>query len=89
VSLDGLTLANDLVWTYPFAPPETSQISSAGTSIDKALLIIILLLVAFNAIFAGDGEYMWGMMNTLQIIFYFPILSHYFPIFVMQFLKYF
>lgn len=32
---------------------------------------------------------MWGMMNTLQIIYYFPILSHFFPIFVMQFLKYF
>ena len=31
---------------------------------------------------------MWGFLNTVQIIFFMPLLSHYFPAHLKQFLTY-
>jgi len=39
--------------------------SKAGASIDGVLTYTIIALILMNSIFAGDGEFMWGMMNTL------------------------
>ena len=88
-SSKGLNLQNDLVWSYPNYPPEKPQMKKAGPSIERILLFTILAVVILNSVFGGEGEFMWGMMNTLQIIFYFPILSHFFPIHLQQFLGYF
>jgi uncharacterized membrane protein len=39
---------------------------------------------------AGDSSPMlWGMLNTIQIIYFFPLLGMYFPANFNAFLKYF
>ena len=45
-------------------------------------------IIAFNVIFGDGSPLLWGMLNTIQIIYYFPLLSFYYPPRLSKFLEY-
>jgi hypothetical protein len=88
-SVEGATLYTDLVWTHPYKIPVLPEMLEAGGEVvDKTLTITIVVFLAGNSLMGGSSELLWGMINTLQIFYYFPLLSMYFPSDYAKFLSY-
>lgn len=63
-------------------------LEAGGEVVDKTLTITVIIFLVTNSIMGGSSELLWGMLNTLQIFYYFPLLSIYFPSDYAKFLSY-
>ena len=75
LNVNGTPLLNDLVWGYPNKNYDPAPLlKSAATTIDYTMKSVFLGMMIMNSVMSASSSQMWGMLNTIQIIFYFPIL---------------
>jgi len=68
---------------------EPTLLSATGTIIEAVLTWTIFGILFVNISFGDSSPLLWGMMNSMQLIYYFPLLSFYYPSNFLMFLKYF
>lgn len=88
-STDGVNLFNDTVWTFPFAnskPPIMLQ--STGSSLNGIATGILVAALIIKIAGGPCSPIMWGMLNQMQIIYFFPLLMLYFPQNLASFLRF-
>ena len=75
LSTEGTSLYHDLVWGHPNKIPIPPAIVAimGGTS-DVIMKTSIVGIVAINQLAGGSAALMWGALNTIQIITFFPLL---------------
>ena len=61
-------------------------IGVAGTSANVIMASSIATIVTTNVLLSQSWELLWGFLNTMQLIYFFPLMSHYLPDLYMQFL---
>ena len=61
-------------------------IGIAGTSTNAIMASSIATIVTTNVLLSQSWELLWGFLNTMQLIYFFPLMSHYLPDLYMQFL---
>lgn len=61
-------------------------IAIAGASTNVMMATTVSSIVTINILLSGSCELLWGFLNTMQIIYFFPLMSHYLPDLYMQFL---
>ena len=64
-------------------------VNSAGDSISGFTLLTFLVNLVISLLLSGSIEAMWNLLNILQLINFFPLLSLYFPPNVVRMLDYF
>jgi len=64
------------LYKIPIIP---DMIKTIGESTNYIMSATIILLIASNLLLNQSSELLWGFLNTMQIIFFFPILQLYFP----------
>ena len=57
----------------------SSEISSAGSGVNAVMTTTIVAVISSNVMFQQSSDLLWGFLSTIQIIYYFPLLSLYFP----------
>ena len=57
----------------------TESIEQAGSSLNSAVGGTIVTLIASNLMFGTSSEMLWGFINTLQIMYFWPVLSLNYP----------
>jgi cysteine-rich repeat protein len=60
-----------------------------GQGIGTTLSVTLIFLVASNILMGQSSELLWGFMNTMQIMLFFPVLQLYYPDLLAQFFTYF
>eukprot|EP00345_Euplotes_harpa_P013046 CAMPEP_0168333076 /NCGR_PEP_ID=MMETSP0213-20121227/9370_1 /TAXON_ID=151035 /ORGANISM="Euplotes harpa, Strain FSP1.4" /LENGTH=289 /DNA_ID=CAMNT_0008337287 /DNA_START=498 /DNA_END=1368 /DNA_ORIENTATION=- len=50
-----------------------------GASTNTAMTVSMVAMVSTNIIMGQSSELLWGFMNTIQIMYFFPLLQLYFP----------
>ena len=85
----GSELFNKGVWTYPHSDfQEEGAVAAGGMMMDKIITYTLLAIIFVNVIFGGASPLLWGMLNTIQIIYFFPLLSLYYPAHLGSFFNY-
>ena len=54
-------------------------VSAMGSSINNAMSVSIVVMIASNLLLGQSSELLWGFLSTIQIIYFFPLLNLYFP----------
>ena len=75
-------------WLYK-VPVIPEAIALIGSTANSAISSIAVLMIASNILLSQSSELLWGFMNTLQIIYYLPLLQLYYPDALAQLLTYF
>jgi cysteine-rich repeat protein len=70
-------------------PMVSEAIGSVGTGINSFMGVTFAALIASNILLGQSTELMWGFMNTMQIIYFFPLLMLYYPDNLSTILTYF
>jgi len=84
----GARLANDLVWAYPNQVINTNNAAEASSSVFQNTIQWTFLFILMANVLVGDSSpLLWGMLNTLQIIYYFPLLTLNYPTVYKQLLS--
>jgi hypothetical protein len=79
-SEEGAELYNNTVWTYPYENKEQSEgMKQGGGIMDKLITWTLFAIIAFNVMAGDSTPLLWGMLNTIQIMYFFPLLSFYYP----------
>ena len=89
-SKDGAQLITESLegWLYK-VPVVPEVIALIGTTANSAVSSMAVIMVASNILLSQSSELLWGFMNTLQIIYYLPLLQLYYPDALAQLLTYF
>lgn len=89
ISEDGVTLYNNEVKgnTNPTTESQ-SLVEAAGKASDATITTSLVAIISSNALLGQSCELLWAFTNTIQIIYFMPLLSLYFPSSFSQFLKY-
>jgi hypothetical protein len=89
VSKNGASLTDDEVkGNTKEVPVFPDVVAAIGSSSNAVMATIIVTIISTNMMLAKSCELMWGFLNTVQIIFFMPLMSHYFPMHLKQFLVY-
>ena len=87
LSTNGVNVYNNQVsGTLNKVPVYPDIIAIAGMSTNAIMTSSIASIVSANMLLSQSWELLWGFLNTMQLIYFFPLLSHYFPDLYMQFL---
>ena len=77
------------MWTYPQNEDEANaSIAISSEIVEKALVMSLVVIILLNVLFGGGSALLWGMMNSIQIVYFFPLLSMHFPSHLEQFFSY-
>jgi hypothetical protein len=80
VSKDGVGLYNNTVWAYPVVVPKPPlMLSSTGSALNSAVTAVLIVALIIKLVGGACSPVMWGMLNQMQIIYFFPLLMLYFP----------
>ena len=64
-------------------------VEAIGTTADAAMSSTLTIMIASNVMMGQSSELMWSFFNTIQILYFFPVLGTYFPDHLYQFFTYF
>ena len=64
-------------------------IAVIGNTADIVMKTTLIALISSNILLGQSSELMWGFMNTMQIMLFFPVLKLYFPDHLAKLLTYF
>jgi cysteine-rich repeat protein len=64
------------LYKVPILP---NVIGAIGSSTNNIMSTTLVALVVSNVLLGESSELLWGFMNTIQIMFFFPLLMLYFP----------
>lgn len=89
-SLNGATLLNSElsapVYKVPIVP---DYIEPVGKGMDIVITVTIFAFITSNVLLKQSTELLWGFLNAIQIIYFFPLLQLYYPDNLAAFLSYF
>jgi hypothetical protein len=54
-------------------------VAAIGSSTNNIMSITLVALVGSNVLLGQSSELLWGFMNTIQIMFFFPLLMLFYP----------
>ena len=57
----------------------SSAISSTGSGMNAAMTTTIAAVISSNVMLQQSSSLLWGFLSTIQIIYFFPLLSLYYP----------
>lgn len=63
-------------------------VEAAGESTNLIMTTTMVTIISANLIMGQSSSLLWGFMNTIQIIYFMPLLSMYYPEHYGQFLAY-
>lgn len=90
LSTSNVELYNSEVECFLYKVPIVPEVIAAiGTSINTAMSVTMVALITSNVLLGQSSELLWGFLNTIQIMFYFPLLSLYYPDNLAELLTYF
>jgi len=95
VSLSGedsesFELKSEKLEAEPYSNEEIPPfLSTFGDLLDKIITWTIFGIIAFNSFFGGSSPLLWGWLNSVQIIYFFPLLGFEMPFIFTRFLQYF
>jgi len=69
-------------------PISPDVVAVIGTSSNTLMVTVLAGVITSNMILGGSSTLMWGFLNTIQIFYFLPLMSHYLPEHLKQFLIY-
>ena len=57
----------------------SSAVSSTGSGMNAAMTTTIAAVISSNVMLQQSSSLLWGFLSTIQIIYFFPLLSLYYP----------
>lgn len=60
-----------------------------GSSVNTAMTVTMITLISTNVLMGQSAELLWGFLNTVQLMYFFPVLQLYFPDNLAAILTYF
>lgn len=73
------------LYKVPILPDVVAMI---GGGLNNIMMITMILLISSNILLGSSSELLWGFMNTIQIMYFFPLLQLYYPDALAQILTY-
>ena len=64
-------------------------IEIVSKSLDYVMTVSMIVIISSNILLDESSELIWGFLNTIQIMFFFPLLMLYFPDNLLTVLSYF
>jgi len=64
-------------------------IGMIGSSMNSFMSFTLVALMASNVLLGQSSELMWGFLNTMQVMLFFPVLQLYFPDHLANFFTFF
>jgi cysteine-rich repeat protein len=90
LSINEANLITTSLFGYLYKIPMLPDIlNPIGTGVGTSLSITLIFLVASNIILGQSSELLWGFMNTMQIMLFFPVLQLYYPDVLAEFFTFF
>ena len=87
-SITGSPLFINSIWTYPYKIVEGNlNLNIVGDAFDYIIVILLAVLVTINILTGGSSPLLWGFINTLQLIYFFPLLNLNFPSHFVSFIR--
>ena len=78
----------DLSWSLNKIPIIPDIINPIGNSANAVITITMVSIISSNIVLQQSSELLWGFLNTLQMMYFFPLLQLYFPDNFFQILTY-
>ena len=60
-------------------PVTPDVVAMIGGGLNNIMSVTLVALISSNMMLGQSSELLWGFMNTIQIMYFFPILQLYFP----------
>ena len=55
------------------------SVETVSKTLDYTITISMIMIISLNVLLDESSELIWGFINTIQIMFFFPLLMLYFP----------
>ena len=89
-SVVGATLAtSQLSASLIKTPVLPDVIAVIGSSTNTIMTVTMVTMISTNVLLSQSSELLWGFLNTIQIMYFFPLLQLYFPDNLATILTYF
>ena len=86
----GPTLITKQLDGYLYKVPQVPDVVAImGSSTNQVISFMVVMMISSSLLLSQSSELLWGFLNTLQIIYYFPLLELYYPDALAQLLPYF
>jgi hypothetical protein len=73
-------MMNYTVWGHPYEDKDQHDaVKYSGTWLANIMWFTLIAFLAFKAILGESCPLLWGMLNSIQIIYFFPLLMMYYP----------
>lgn len=89
ISQNGTSLYYNEVKGNTYSTPiNPALVAAAGTTVNAALTTSMVAIISSNIALGSSSTMLWGFINTVQIIFFMPLMSLYYPDHYCSFLTY-
>ena len=79
-SIFGSTLlTSELSTSLNKKPVLPDVIDAIGSTTNTIMLVTMIIMISSNVLLSQSSELLWGFLNTIQIMYFFPLLQLYYP----------